>query len=118
MKFIVTAVDPRIGETVLDPAAGTGGSICIRLCASRMASFTVHFDPNNEPKHRKRLILRNQQQLPAMERNGILPTYKQEVASSNPALPTNTLCTCFMAFVFVPLREPRTVHLASSNSSH
>ena len=25
VKFIVTAVDPRLGETVLDPAAGTGG---------------------------------------------------------------------------------------------
>src|SRR5437879_9425357 len=25
MKFIVTAIDPRLGETVLDPAAGTGG---------------------------------------------------------------------------------------------
>jgi type I restriction enzyme M protein len=25
VKFIVTVVDPRIGETVLDPAAGTGG---------------------------------------------------------------------------------------------
>ena len=25
MKFIVTVVDPRLGETVLDPAAGTGG---------------------------------------------------------------------------------------------
>jgi type I restriction enzyme M protein len=25
VKFIVTAIDPRLGETVLDPAAGTGG---------------------------------------------------------------------------------------------
>jgi type I restriction enzyme M protein len=25
IKFIVTAIDPRLGETVLDPAAGTGG---------------------------------------------------------------------------------------------
>jgi len=25
VKFIVTVVDPRLGETVLDPAAGTGG---------------------------------------------------------------------------------------------
>src|SRR5207245_9181312 len=25
VKFIVTAVDPKLGETVLDPAAGTGG---------------------------------------------------------------------------------------------
>src|SRR5262245_60350670 len=25
VKFIVTAIDPKIGETVLDPAAGTGG---------------------------------------------------------------------------------------------
>jgi type I restriction enzyme M protein len=25
VKFIVTAVDPRLGETILDPAAGTGG---------------------------------------------------------------------------------------------
>ena len=25
VKFIVTAVDPRLGETVVDPAAGTGG---------------------------------------------------------------------------------------------
>src|SRR6266699_3440422 len=25
VNFIVTAVDPRLGETVLDPAAGTGG---------------------------------------------------------------------------------------------
>ena len=25
MKFIVTVIDPTLGETVLDPAAGTGG---------------------------------------------------------------------------------------------
>src|SRR6266849_4793250 len=25
VKFIVSAVDPRLGETILDPAAGTGG---------------------------------------------------------------------------------------------
>src|SRR5438045_9478732 len=25
IKFIVTVVDPKLGETVLDPAAGTGG---------------------------------------------------------------------------------------------
>ena len=30
VKFIVTAVGPKLGETVLDPAAGTGGAQCAR----------------------------------------------------------------------------------------
>jgi hypothetical protein len=39
-------------------------------------------------KEDKTLILRHQSQLPAIDRSGFLPTYKQEVAGSSPALPT------------------------------
>ena len=45
VKFIVTAVDPKLGETVLDPAAGTGGFLVeafehLREQAKKAEDFT------------------------------------------------------------------------------
>ena len=37
VKFIVTVMDPRLGETILDPAAGTGGFLGRSLHASSEA---------------------------------------------------------------------------------
>ncbi len=44
----------------------------------------------------------NHQQLPTMEKNGVLPTYKQEVAGSSPALPTNILCDQYTRRLTLP----------------
>jgi type I restriction enzyme M protein len=45
VKFIVTAVDPKLGETVLDPAAGTGGFLVeafdhLKMQAKKAEDFT------------------------------------------------------------------------------